>query len=256
MAAFSTRAGSRHCTCSSARAWLVAMEKDTGHPLGILPRGNLFMAGGGDVRSAGLGDLAALTDELLLDILATFPARTLAVASTVSTAFYCFCAHPDLWRTLALEVSTLETLRRTSGNSAAPYVLLPQTEPTCATSLHEHQICRTTHIAAASLSQEFGGDFRFSGNWRQTYVRRCSPREWTSSVRLSKPVCSDLLYQPWLCATTPLRREWLSRDNIPRIAADDLSRDVFREQFEQRNVPVIITGLARTLGPRLSPDMS
>ena len=99
--------------------------------------------------------------------------------------------------------------------------------------------------------RSLGGDFRFSESWRQTYIRRCGRHDWTSSARLSKPVCSDLLYQPWFCATTQLRSEWLSRDNIPRIAADELTRDIFRAQFEQPNVPVIITGLVRTLAAEL-----
>ncbi len=78
--------------------------EDARHPLGILPRGNVLMLGGVDTRSVGLGDMAVLSDELLLDILATLPARALAAAGSASRALYCFCAHDDLWRTLALEV--------------------------------------------------------------------------------------------------------------------------------------------------------
>ena len=100
------------------------MHDEAGHPLGILPRGNLFMAGGEDVRSAGLGSLAALSDELLLEILAALPARMLAVASTVSSAFYCFCAHLDLWRTLSLEVCRWlsGSAHRTSAGMRRPHL--------------------------------------------------------------------------------------------------------------------------------------
>ena len=80
------------------------MSTDARHPLGILPRGNIFMLGGVDTRSIGLGDLAVLSDELLLDIFAALPAKALAAAGSASRALYCFCAHDDLWRTLALEV--------------------------------------------------------------------------------------------------------------------------------------------------------
>ena len=84
---------------------------------------------------------------------------------------------------------------------------------------------------------------RFSKTWRQTYVRRCGHDGWSSNVRIHSAVCSDLLYQPWLCATTPVRSEWLERDNIPRISAADLTREEFRARFEETNTPVIITGL-------------
>ena len=93
------------------------------------------------------------------------------------------------------------------------------------------------------LLQEFGGSVRFSASWRQTYMRHCGFDHWTSEVRLHRSVCSDLLYQPFLCATTPLRSAWISRDNIPRIDAANLTPAKFRARFEQRNVPVIITGV-------------
>ena len=99
------------------------MQASTGHPLGILPRGNLLVLGGEDTRSIGLGDLAVLSDELLLGILAELPARTLATAGLASRALYCFCSHDDLWRTLALEVSMCATATARELVAAGPHRL-------------------------------------------------------------------------------------------------------------------------------------
>ena len=57
---------------------------------------------------------------------------------------------------------------------------------------------------------------------------------------------SDLLYQPWFCATTDLQDEWLERDTIPRRPAAGLTLAQFRSEYEVPNRPVIITGLVRT----------
>ncbi len=56
------------------------------------------------MAAAGLGDLAVLSDELLLHLLAQVEAAQLACLSCVSKALYCFAQHEELWRTLVLEV--------------------------------------------------------------------------------------------------------------------------------------------------------
>lgn len=54
---------------------------------------------------------------------------------------------------------------------------------------------------------------------------------------------SDLLYQPWFCATTPIRQEWLQRDTLERRSG--LSVEDFREQFEIPNRPVVLSDAVR-----------
>ncbi len=209
------------------------MAADARHPLGILPRGNVFMLGGVDTRSVGLGDLAVLSDELLLDILAALPARALAAAGTTSRALYCFSAHDDLWRTLALEVRAAGIII-----FVCMLVLTRPLASVITMACAEHQL-------PVLPTQEFGGDVHFSKCWRETYIRRCGHDQWSRIARIRSAVCSDLLYQPWLCATTAARSDWLDRDNIPRISAAKLTRENFRTRFEEPNMPVIITGLVR-----------
>lgn len=54
---------------------------------------------------------------------------------------------------------------------------------------------------------------------------------------------SDLLYSSWHFARVDLEEQWLEGDSIPRIAAADLSKERFVQDFERPNRPVIITGL-------------
>lgn len=53
---------------------------------------------------------------------------------------------------------------------------------------------------------------------------------------------SDVLYQSWHFAHTPLAAEWLEHDSIPRRDASQLTLQQFQEDFEAPNRPVIITG--------------
>ncbi len=57
--------------------------------------------------AAGLGDLAALSDELLLGVLACVDARGLVLCGRASRALYCFCSHEELWRALTLQACAL-----------------------------------------------------------------------------------------------------------------------------------------------------
>lgn len=50
---------------------------------------------------------------------------------------------------------------------------------------------------------------------------------------------SDLLYQPWLCATLDVDSAWLEVENIDR--RHDLSLEEFKKEYEIPNIPVIIT---------------
>eukprot|EP00850_Spirogloea_muscicola_P009343 SM000052S17735 [mRNA] locus=s52:437861:440425:+ [translate_table: standard] len=73
------------------------------HPYGVQPRGNLLLAAGAaDCRAAGLGTLAVLGDEALLDVLALLPAAGLARVAAASRALYVLAHHADLWRQLVL----------------------------------------------------------------------------------------------------------------------------------------------------------
>eukprot|EP01027_Heterolobosea_sp_BB2_P017534 GEZU01024822.1.p1 GENE.GEZU01024822.1~~GEZU01024822.1.p1 ORF type:complete len:316 (+),score=87.76 GEZU01024822.1:57-1004(+) len=76
------------------------------HPYGVKPRGNLLL----DVlnenficrRTVGLGVLAVIEDNNVIDILEYLQAEDLSSVALVSRAFYVFCQEEDLWKYLCL----------------------------------------------------------------------------------------------------------------------------------------------------------
>eukprot|EP00775_Hariotina_reticulata_P003875 gene3875-4130_t len=84
----------------------------------------------------------------------------------------------------------------------------------------------TTDLWKALALQELGGDFSWSGTWRETYLSHRQPRYQPGSHKplQVKGLYSDFLHQPWFCATVELQQYWLEVDNIDRSAAAAGSR--------------------------------
>lgn len=57
------------------------------------------------LMETGLGNLAELSDALILDILSLLGAKTLGILAAVSKSFYVFSYHEENWRSRVLEVS-------------------------------------------------------------------------------------------------------------------------------------------------------
>ncbi|GIL98133.1 hypothetical protein Vretimale_3593, partial [Volvox reticuliferus] len=66
-------------------------------------------------------------------------------------------------------------------------------------------------------------------------VRGCGPQRYLCVHGFY----SDLLYQPWFCATLKLPHDWLAVDNIDRRSG--LTAEQFRREYEIPNRPVILT---------------
>ena len=103
--------------------------------------------------------------------------------------------------------------------------------------------CHHDELWRALVLHVFGGDFSFALSWKDTFGRCCRKQAYRPHVRRKFPgVYSDLLFQPWLCATLGIRKEWLDRCNIPRRA--NLSVADFVAEYERPNRPVIVTDVA------------
>lgn len=93
------------------------------------------------------------------------------------------------------------------------------------------------------MMQEMEGSFHYRGSWRETYITSKGLVLSDSKQRFTsltiQHLYSDLLYQPWYCATLPIQPEWLERDNLERRS--NLSAADFRRLFEIPNIPVVIT---------------
>ncbi|KAG0267535.1 hypothetical protein DFQ27_008676 [Actinomortierella ambigua] len=78
------------------------------HPLGIKPMGNYFMDATqpgfkGSCRGPSLGNLARLTDEVLLELLGHLTPQELLTLGECSRVLYAFTHLEELWRPLTLE---------------------------------------------------------------------------------------------------------------------------------------------------------
>ncbi|CAG8546309.1 6878_t:CDS:2 [Funneliformis caledonium] len=80
------------------------------HPLGIKPWGNYYVDSKdqsrnfeGDRRGSSLGNLAILTDDLILDILGALDAKDLLSLGLASRVLYCFSTFDDLWKQLTIQ---------------------------------------------------------------------------------------------------------------------------------------------------------
>ena len=93
-----------------------------------------------------------------------------------------------------------------------------------------------------TVLQELEGRFRYRGSWRETYLTStglaAADKQRFMSLRVQN-LFSDLLFQPWYCATVPISLEWLERDTLERRS--HLSAEDFRRLFELPNKPVVIT---------------
>ncbi|KAJ9053880.1 hypothetical protein DSO57_1020050 [Entomophthora muscae] len=89
---------------------------------------------------------------------------------------------------------------------------------------------------------EFNGDFDFKGSWRLTYIYRAFsniiPFDLNPFPVQISDFYSDVLFQPWLCASTGIA-PFLGKENIDRRS--NLSLEDFIEEYEVPNRPVIIT---------------
>ena len=83
---------------------MAALLNNIPHPYGVKAEGNLLLASPMilQVRSQGLGNLSALIDENLLEILGYLNAKELCSVGVTSRACYVFSHHSDLWRDLTL----------------------------------------------------------------------------------------------------------------------------------------------------------
>ncbi|XP_078436842.1 transferring glycosyl group transferase [Wolffia australiana] len=149
------------------------------HP--IQPLGNLLLLGGDlsdNIRDGGLGGLRALSDELLLDVLALLPAADLARAAAASKSLYVFATQDPLWRALVL--------RELGGDFAFS-----------GGSWRRTYLAARGDLSAASSSSAAGGGIRVTGFY--------------SDYLFQSWLCANLEMKPeWLRTDNITRRRGLS----------------------------------------------
>lgn len=87
--------------------------------------------------------------------------------------------------------------------------------------------------------------WEYAGSWKHTFVSTRYPNFVPAGKRTMKApgLYSDLLYQPWLCATVDIDETWLDVENIDRQS--NLTVEEFKTKYEIPNKPVIITDIVK-----------
>lgn len=97
------------------------------------------------------------------------------------------------------------------------------------------------------LEFEDDREWLYEKTWKWTYVKAMYPEYDLSvvggNIRVDH-MYSDLLYQPWLCATLDIDESWTAVDTIDRRC--NMSLEEFRREYEEPNKPVIITDIVQT----------
>lgn len=151
---------------------------------------------------------------MIQELLSRLSASDLVVLSQVSKALYVFCHHEDLWKDLSIE--------------------------------------------------KFGGDFWFAGTWKETYAAKMMEGKHKQQIAhvedktgnddahvVKKKIkvegfYSDYLFQSWYCSSRQIAPEWLKGDNIDRRSGLSMSVEDFIREYEEPNIPVVITDVVTT----------
>lgn len=221
-----------------------------GHPFGVQSLGNwLFNSAGRgkgqgkDVRSSGLGTLAALPDEILLDVvLPTLPVSLLGRLAQTSKAFYVYVYHDEAWRSRLREDfgasakwtwnSTwrqtyrdefLRRRRRWSGDSTAVVPVYAPERPLQVDGLFSDHLFQPFHLSRLALEQ-FEGESS-THNIPRRSVNELSVADFVEQyARPGLPVILTDLVDRWTCKTK-WTTEWLLSqfgDNTMRAEAFDM----------------------------------
>lgn len=175
----------------------------SGHLVGVQPLGAGLCAGRLNIRGPGLGALAMLPDEIIVEIFGLLAPKDLIRLSSSSKALYCFSNHEDLWK--ALTIQEFEGRFQFQATWKDTYVHMTQ-QP----APRERRMKRADG-QPTGIRQE----------------RRLNVNNFYS----------DVLYQGHLCAMHPIPPRWLS-GNLPR--RHGLTPVQFRRDFEEANEPVVL----------------
>lgn len=197
------------------------LSLEESHPYGCLPGGNQFFLNDDDHGStaqsrrkvvAGMEERKWCNDELWQGILGFCDAQTLGRVTASSKYLYVAGHQPELWRDLVLRRCDQEK--------------------------------RVVDVASAESSiQSWKDMYRvlFTGN----------------SSGSHKPICiegifSDEYYRTHRCRSFSIPKCWLDpaltriEDTVPCISIESMTPQVFLEEYEERNQPVILQAAAKS----------
>eukprot|EP00798_Chlamydomonas_sp_ICE-L_P015937 gene15937-22069_t len=171
-----------------------------------------------------------ISDDILLDIFGLLPPQDLAKMSASSKSLYCFGSHEDLWKAAVLE--QFEGSFVWDGIWKTTYaVTLTQT--------NKKSLSSTAAAATDKADASSGRPGKRQKKDKKGGKKGSSMSTLESSMLQVDGFYSDLLYQPYFCASVDIDPSWLETDNIDRRKG--LSVAQFIAEYEEPNKPVVIT---------------
>ena len=183
------------------------------HPYGVKPHANLIFYHKRNVRPKGLGQLNALKDEVIVEVLSFLNGIELSQIGTVSTCLYCFSLTSDLWRDIYLRQF------KTSN------------------SINFFNTWRDTFVIEYCKN-----------NNRKQHLKQCDLIHKPIKV---DGFFSDYLHRLWTCHSfdLPILCPGIFKHNddisIPRIDFNSYSYEEFIENYEKLNKPVVIVNATK-----------
>jgi hypothetical protein len=139
-------------------------------------------------RHAGLGNLAVLNDELMLELIGHLSGKDLGCLAVASKSLYCFATAEDTWKALVLQVRH-ET---TPMHRAAPLCVSRHgTHARAHPRVCERVCARLDALAVRAVPlQEYEGRFVWAGSWKHTYAAMHAARAAAASLGEGTPAAA------------------------------------------------------------------
>ena len=94
--------------------------------------------------------------------------------------------------------------------------------------------------------KRFNQGFTYFASWKDTYAFNAASEYRTAIVPLTvEGLYSDVLYDPWMMATTPIAPHWQGNNNM-EVVSTAISPVEFRQRFELPSRPCKLTQLVAT----------
>ena len=259
-----------------------------GHPHGVLPFGNVHLSPSGDAaRDVGLGPhLRALNDAQLLEVLSYVDGPSLGGGVAMCSRFaYVLGHHEELWRDLALRrwgetgiaVPPPPVSSSSSDDGGADDSRRLCLEKGGGGREHDNNggcwkdIYAHNHLLSSSDENGALPATTATATTRTTTRtgRTPNPKDGEEGAKEEEPpsssrtvtplllrhrpisvsgVYSDALFRSWLCRSFALRPSWLSTHTVPALAREHVTASLFLKEYEEKNVPLLITGASRDWG--------
>eukprot|EP00730_Choanoeca_flexa_P007262 TRINITY_DN12302_c2_g1_i1.p1 TRINITY_DN12302_c2_g1~~TRINITY_DN12302_c2_g1_i1.p1 ORF type:complete len:466 (+),score=70.51 TRINITY_DN12302_c2_g1_i1:108-1505(+) len=106
-------------------------------------------------------------------------------------------------------------------------------------------LSHTGDLWKALVIRKLDKGFLYTRSWKETYVANLYPKRYVRPIQPLpvRGIFSDVLYVPWMLATTSISPDWLAHNNMAVVKRNISSSD-FRNTYERPGLPCKLTNVA------------